>query len=263
MARVADPKPPKKPAGRPKESAETVELRPIKIGFVPAELVGITQLVTHSFGEEAIQKMLDKQEGKVVKRTPKIPFKDFCGSIYFMPGVKLPKKTLSAWQFWKAGKDFKADATFGFPAIAFKKAMVEAAPAVGLSKAFVRGSIQVIGGETGLVSIKCSRVMMRRDIVRVGPYNKRVPDIRFRAALFDWSVALDIKFDAGRVTSHHIMNLFLQAGFSVGIGEHRPEKGGSWGMFELKKGTHHSKKSGRAASAVDMAKDLIKETQED
>jgi len=65
-------------------------------------------------------------------------------------------------------------------------------------------------------------------MVRVG---LGTADIRIRAEFPAWSTTLDIRYNGNVLSREQIANLFNTAGFAVGVGEWRPQKDGSYGMF--------------------------------
>ena len=77
---------------------------------------------------------------------------------------------------------------------------------------------------------------MRQDIVRVGKFGNRQPDVRYRAEFSQWSCTLTIRFNARVLSGSEVVNLFQCAGFAVGVGEWRPEKNGQFGMFHVQLG---------------------------
>ena len=71
---------------------------------------------------------------------------------------------------------------------------------------------------------------MREDIVRVGMGSA---DLRFRPVYDPWAINLRVTYDADLLNAETIFNLFERAGFGIGLGEWRPEKGGEWGRFRV------------------------------
>ena len=70
-------------------------------------------------------------------------------------------------------------------------------------------------------------------MVRVG---MGTADLRYRGAFSSWSTELQVRYNADIISAEQLVHLFNTAGFAVGIGEWRPEKDGSWGMFHVKTG---------------------------
>lgn len=202
-----------------KAKAKTLvlEVPKIKLGKMRITLIGDSPLVVHAWSDKAKKMMLDKQMKKAVaKKEAKDPWQDFCDSLYWI-SPKPAKPT---------DKDIKK-AKFGFPAIAFKRAAVDACSQVdNLTKVDARATMHVEGD---MVEIKGNPIM-REDMVRIG---MGTADIRYRAEFREWKATLDITYNASVLTPEQIINLFNTGGFGVGIGEHRPQKNGSWGRFHV------------------------------
>lgn len=169
-------------------------------------LVGTSPLICHAWSEKAKRQMLDKQMKKAAPaKAAKDPEEDFRNSLYSMPDGE----------------------GFGFPAIAFKAAMVRAGTYVDLKMTFLRGAFHVNGE---LIRIDGDPTM-REDMVRVGA---GVADIRYRGQFDPWSVELPVRYNTRSISLEQLANLLVIAGFSVGVGEWRPERDGSYGMWELR-----------------------------
>lgn len=200
-------------AGRAKSEAKTFQIPAMNIRTFQVELIGTSPLICHKFGVKAEQEMLDKHMGKAKaakeKKNPEQLFKD---SIY--------------WINEKKGE-------CGFPASAFKAAAVRACSFVdGVSMTSAKGAFFVMASTADLVAIS-GKPTIRQDIVRVGNFGNKKPDVRFRAEFIDWKVGLIVRHNANVLTAEQIVNLFDTAGFSVGVGDWRPEKSGSNGMFKV------------------------------
>lgn len=168
-------------------------------------LVGVSPLICHAWSEKAKKQMLDKQMKKASPgKEAKNPEQDFLDSLYPMPDGD----------------------GYGFPAIAFKAAMVRAGTYLDLKMTFLRGAFHVPGE---LIHIE-GEPQPREDMVRVG---MGTADIRYRGEFMPWAVELPIKYNARVISDEQLANLLVTAGFSVGVGEWRPEKDGSYGMWEL------------------------------
>lgn len=178
-----------------------LDVRTIKI-----RIVGDSSLICHKWSEKAKKQMLDKQMGKAsAGKVHKNPENDFQESLYVHP-----------------------DGGYGFPAIAFKCAAVEACTSLGksITKVAARQAFHVLGE---LVKIEGTPTM-REDMVRVG---MGTADIRYRGEFLDWSAEITIRYNARALTDEQIINLFNTAGFAVGIGEWRSEKDGGHGLFHV------------------------------
>lgn len=189
-----------------KATAEAViEIPPIEVKTYVLRLVGDSPLICHAWSAKAKQEMLDKQMGKARgKKEPKDPQADYEGAFYRLP-----------------------NGAPGFPTIGFKAAAVSAARQVeGLTMTFLRGAFHTVGE---LVEIE-GEPQMREDMVRVG---MGTADLRYRPEFAEWAVNLKVRLNTRSITLEQLIHLFNQAGFSVGVGEWRPEKDGRNGMFHV------------------------------
>ncbi len=221
---------PKPEAGAKAGKMEAIDVKALMIqpAVMTLTVKGLTPLLVHNFGAKAIGMILDKQMGKAKAgpRAHKDPFEEFKESLYVIDRSKLPKRRLEIGEAWGPMKG-----VFGFPASAFKKALVTACSFVqGVKKTWIRGLVHVHGD---LLPITYAKLYNRQDTVRVGPFGKRSADIRFRGEFHDWSVQLRISYNRSAISPEQIAMLINNAGFSVGVGEWRPEKDGSSGTFAI------------------------------
>lgn len=216
------------PAEKPGKMKVDVTQLMIQPAKMTIWIAGLTPLLVHNFGAKAIKQILDKQTGKAKPgpRALKDPFVDFRESLYIINEKKVPKNRLEPGQAWKFCPD-----TFGFPASGFKKAMVSACSMVeGVKKTWIRGLVHIHGN---YLPITYKSLVMRQDTVRVGPFGKKSADIRFRGEFHDWSIEMQISYNRSAISPEQIAMLLNNAGFSVGVGEWRPEKDGSHGTFAI------------------------------
>ena len=209
-------------AAKPKEKT-SVAVLPINVQRFKLKLVGRSTLVVNKFSEKAKKEIADKQQQKAKgPKAKREPNAEYLGSMYVMPGQKV-----------KAGDK---GCRYGFPAGAFKKAAVKACRYVdGLDQTYVRGTFFIVtdrAKDNNLIEIKHDSVEMREDIVRLNTIG-RPPDFRYRAEFFNWSCTIVIDLDVTSLSVEQLVNLYNRAGFSIGIGEMRPEKcdGGDCGIW--------------------------------
>ena len=177
----------------------------MNIQTIKIRLVGDSSLVCHAWDTKTKQEMLDKQ----------------------MKKAKTAKEAKDPEACFKASLYHCENGEPGFPAVAFKSAAVDACSHVeGVTKVEARGAFHIIGN---MVEIE-GKPEMRQDMVRVG---MGTADIRFRAEFKTWAVELTVRFNANVLSAEQIANLFNTAGFAIGVGEWRPQKNGSWGMFHV------------------------------
>lgn len=169
-------------------------------------LVGDSPLITHAWSEKAKKQMLDKQmkKGKAGGKEAKDPEKDYFDSLYHLEGGK-----------------------FGFPVVAFKAAAVRAAGQMeGVKMTNARAAFHVVG-EYAVIE---GTPEPREDMVRVG---MGTADIRYRGMFREWRTTLTIRYNESVLSLEQIISLFNLAGFGVGVGEWRPQRNGSYGMFHV------------------------------
>lgn len=127
-----------------------------------------------------------------------------------------------------------SDGRYGFPAIAFKAAAVDACSHVSdLTKVAARGAFHIDGEIVPLHDY--TGPVQRQDMVRIA---MGTADVRIRPEFPTWKATLYIRYNAGVLSLDQIANLFNVAGFSIGIGEHRPQRDGQWGMFHVEEARH-------------------------
>ena len=195
---------------------EIIDLQRIAREEITVRVVGTAPLIVHQFGAKARQEMLDKGTTKAkAKKAPRDPKQAFEESLYRLP-----------------------EDGYGFPAVGFKAAIVDAArhfPNSGLTMVALKVAIFVVGeGPQSLVPILGSEPTMREDYVRIN--NGLSTDLRFRGQFSPWHVNLKIRFLPTLLSRRSVVALVDAAGFG-GIGEWRPaskmSKTGSYGTFQV------------------------------
>lgn len=198
-----------------------VELPELRIKTATLKIVGDSPLIVHAWSDKAKQMMLDKQMKKAAKaKEAKDPFMDFCDSLYWLS--EKPKNPTM---------DDVVKAKFGFPSIAFKAAAVNGGfqSKVTKDKTKTRAAFHTVDEYVEIDGVP----EMREDMVRIG---QGTADIRYRGEFKNWSAVVAIRYNEGAMSLEQIVNLFNVGGFSNGVGEWRPEKDGSYGMFHVAKG---------------------------
>lgn len=184
-----------------------IEIKKQDIQTIQFDVLGITPLLCNRWSEKARREILDKHMGKPKVKAFKNPEQVYRDSLYEMPS-----------------------GGYGFPASAFKKAAVRGAKLFDITMTDLRQMFFVLADEAGLVRID-GEPEMQEDMVRL---NGKTPDVRFRGVFPTWSITLNVEYNAGVISAEQLVNLFEVAGFSVGVGEWRPERSGELGRFTLK-----------------------------
>jgi hypothetical protein len=171
----------------------------------------LSPFIQHKWSEKSLQMMKDKHAGlRVRNREVRDPHQEFLDATYRCE-----------------------DGRYGFPAGGIKAALIEAAHKdIGLDKKLLRKSLFVRPDDkvNNLIAMETEEPIMREDVVRIG---QSQTDIRYRPEFLDWAMTLKLEFDSQSLSQENILNLIERAGFGVGLGEWRPEKGGEYGRFSV------------------------------
>jgi len=194
-----------------------IELPQLKIQTMTLTLVGDSGLISHRWSEKAKKEMLDKQMKKAkAAKEAKDPWRDYVDSLYWLSSK--PAKVTP--------EDIRK-ARFGFPSIAFKTAAVDACSHVAdITKVEARGAFHIVGD---MVEID-GKPTMREDMVRIG---MGTADLRYRGEFKDWRAIIEVRYNVNVLSPEQIVNLFNTSGFAIGVGEWRPQKDGSFGMYHV------------------------------
>lgn len=172
---------------------------------IALEVSGSADLIQNCFDQKTIEQMLKKHMGLPVEKEAKVPAECIERAV-----IRNDKGVIC------------------IPPTAFKKAILSAAAQVkGLTKVKIRSGLFVEGGS---VPIEYSRMVPRMDMVRTAGMGK-TPDVRFRPAFEDWTARMVLLF-SDQIPVQTVVDLLHRAG-SIGVGEWRPEKDGSFGTFEV------------------------------
>lgn len=187
------------------EKAKEIKVKSLAKKRLRIRIKGTSPLICNKFSESQQKAILDKQMKKAkVGKEAKDPDKQYEESLYVME-----------------------DGRFGFPASGFKKSMVRASKVTDIMPMTdARGAFHILGTYCPIKG----KPRKRSDTVRLAT---GVADIRFRAEFPEWESELDIIYNENVISDAQLAQLVNAAGFSVGVGDWRPEKNGSFGMFEV------------------------------
>ena len=178
----------------------------IEVEVIVITVRGISALICNRFSEEVQGTIEAAQQGGAKRgKAPRDPDAEFKAALYLCE-----------------------DGTPGFPAIAFKKAMVRAAKGSGMTMTDARGAFHIIGE---LLPIRGSEPTMRSDRVVL---RGTITSIAYRPQFTEWEIDVPIRYNKRAISAEQVANLLQVAGFGVGIGAWRPECKGGFGMFEVK-----------------------------
>ena len=196
----------------------TVSIPALDIREFNLRIVGDSPLISHAWDEKAKLMMLQKQMKKATNgREVRGPCAGFVSSLYWL-SEKPEEPTMEDVQNGK----------FGFPTIAFKTAAIDGGfqSKVLEKKTTARGAFHIEGDMAEIEGVPD----MREDMVRIG---MGTADLRYRAEFQTWATTLHIRYNARAMSMEQIINLFNIGGFACGVGEWRPGKDGSNGMFHV------------------------------
>jgi hypothetical protein len=190
---------------------EVMELHTRRLTFC---LVGETPLIMNRFSEKARQEMLlpapKKNRAEKATSLKHDPIAEFRGGLYLC-------------------RDENAPTAIHFPTNAFHKAVGQAAIDIPGQAKSVMLRLTSVTTDTvhlyGLPSLFCR-------MVRSGGMSA-VPDIRTRPIFSEWACTLEFQIVSNLVKESQVANLLAAAGTIVGMGDWRPQKGGSYGRFRL------------------------------
>lgn len=176
-------------------------------------IVGTMPLLVHNFSEKAKRQMLDAQQSKRTPKTSRDPQAEYEAAFY------------------------RTKDGYGFPAAGFKKATVGAARFYGkdVKMTDLRQSIFVHGelsdkDAQALVPI-VGEPKFREDVVRIN--NGRSTDLRYRPEFVEWSCELRVTYVKTLLSQDSLISLIDAGGLGCGVGEWRPERGGSFGTYKV------------------------------
>lgn len=191
---------------------QKIVIIPPKVTEVIFNIKGLTPYIPNRMNKDAIKGWEDEKKGRKIRK----PKSDLT-----------PEEIAELTVIWFDGENSQ-------PCIlgaAFKKAMWTAPRFVdGLTMTQSKGPFQI---SQELVPFQHNGRNFREDIVRQPAGPKGTPTICYRWDYPDWRCELPVVFDANVLSIEHLANLLNTAGFNVGIGAWRPEKGGNFGRFEV------------------------------
>lgn len=215
----------------------SIEIKAVEQRAMQVQIEGESPLLMHKWSEKAKKEILDKQMGKkTAKKELKNPVRDYAESMYYVGNVPKILKDVPEDIDYETAQAAIEEASYGFPASAFKECALSAAFQQGVipKKTSARGAFRIIGDECGgeMVTIH-GDPEMREDMVKIGGMSK-VADIRYRGAICNWTATLNITYLPNNITPEQIVAFLNLGGMCNGVGEWRNEKGGTFGAFHVK-----------------------------
>jgi hypothetical protein len=192
---------------------------------VSIKIRGLSPLIVKRLSEKTTEQLINKQaKASPVAKAARDPEQDYLDSLYTLPGSP-PAGTKGA--------------VYGFPASGIRKSVCTAASMFlrsgqKFSTAFISGSLFVLEDAGGLVRIQHGKddPVMRSDQGR-NPNARGAAVVIHRGCFNEWSLDLRVRYNSSVLSLEQVATLFAWGGFSVGIGEWRPEKSGCYGQYSV------------------------------
>lgn len=185
---------------------------PLQQGRIKLRLIGTTPLYQNRMAAKAKQQLLvggakkTKAERATIKHNPLQEYRDSAEILTTGPTA------------------------LGLNVIAVKAAMSTAAlETPGIAKTTAQRLLYMPGSFAALYGTP----QLKMDVVRSADIN-RTPDVRTRCYLPQWGAEIEIHFVSPQLSATSVVNLLCNAGFLIGVGDFRQEKGkGAFGSFRV------------------------------
>jgi hypothetical protein len=210
---------------------DLIEIPEIRREIFTLTIIGDTPLLCNRFSDRQKEKILDKQTKKAKTREAKNPAIDFIESMYWItekPQINYDEEAQKVEEIFLEA--LKKGAKFGFPSTGIKKAAATAGFRAGLTKDIVT-ALGFFHIKETLIEIKNCIPIMDESVTRIPATGGA--DIRYRGKFENWKMTFEIVCSKDVFPKEKVINLINYAGFSVGIGDWRPEKRGSHGTFHI------------------------------
>ena len=219
-----------------------VDIPKPKIKIALVNIIGTSELIVHRFSEKSRKEIADKQAKKIkTAKAKRNPNKEYQDSFY-----RVGEGGVDGWEH----EDMWDGKTTGIKAIGIKKAMVNACRQVdNIAMTEMRGMVFI---PQEYLAVEGVEPYMRTDTVRL---SKGSTDLRYRPAYpVGWKITVPIQYDEDLISQEAITHLLMRSGFGVGLCEHRPEKNGDNGTFEVSPTPPTEKEVKRITKSIELHK---------
>jgi uncharacterized protein YnzC (UPF0291/DUF896 family) len=201
-------------APKVKSEGSLFNIQPIVMSTTGFRLLGTSPLIMNRYASKAKQALLfpEEKKNKAAKREhlKHDPLAEFRDCMY-------------------RNRSDSEPTLLHFPQGAFSKAMAFAALDVpGASKAEILRLVSIASLQVNIYGTP----MLGMDMVR-SSNTARTPDVRTRAYLPEWCCEVTISYPKSLIGPLQVLNLLTAAGYIVGLGDYRPQKGGAYGRFTV------------------------------
>lgn len=197
-----------------KQESASIEVNEINMEEIRFNVLGTSPMIMNRFSQKAWQELLlptaRQSKATLESKLKHDPPAEFRGALYRNRSPKTP-------------------ALIHVPNGAFHGAIAQAGVDMpGAAKAKLERLTSVVDVNINLFGVPYLFMAM----VRNSDMN-RTPDVRTRPIFPDWACTVTVRYVKQLITQQTIANLFGAAGVIVGIGDWRPQKGGSYGTWTL------------------------------
>lgn len=187
-------------------------IKPIKLIEMPITIKGISSILLNAMSVAKMKRIADERDAKKGGLKPLLPLtpREQYQSCFYPSSNKIPT----------------------YPSSGIKKSMRLAV------KEFAPNIAQVTVGRLvhiieDYIEIQGDKPIMRHDVGRCSGQGRAPRDI-YRAEIKNWTMKFRIQLNTeGQIKAQDVIEILKYAGFHIGIGDWRPEKGGNFGRFEL------------------------------
>lgn len=222
-----------------KKEQASIEIQEIKMGRIRCNIVGTTPLIMHRFSSKARRELLfpspKKNSAERAETLKHDPIGEFREAAYL-------------------NRDESQPALCHYPSNAFGEALAAVAIDIpGATKSQMERLTSITSTQVNLFGIPELYMAMVRSSDMA-----RTPDVRSRPIFKEWACTVEIQYVSSLLKERQVVNLLAAAGVIVGLGDWRPQKGGSFGQFRLAEDTDSDflrvvKTGGRAAQVKAFA----------
>lgn len=196
-----------------------IVIHPPEIAFANFQLVALSPYLADGIPPGAIDGIV--QPGKSKAKKVEAPIIE-----------QTPEEEAASRVAWVNGKKPK-DAVPGITGASFQKSMINACRRIpNLTMAEAQGLWFVQGH---IIPMTYKKQELRPDIVRRPPGPRGTPAKIYRYAFHDWEVDMPLMYEASQISLEMLTHLLNYAGMTVGVGGWRPQKGGTFGRFQVAK----------------------------
>lgn len=191
-----------------------VEIQPIATRRIIISLCGVSPLIMHRFARKAWQELLYPSGRKnAAERASSLkhdPLEEYRGCFY-------------------KNRDDNTPTLFHLPnGMPHKSIAAAALDMPGVSRTAMERWTSIVDVNVHLFGVPQLFMAMVRNSDM-----SRTPDVRTRPIFNRWACTFEIAYKVQPLNDHAVLNLLAAAGFLVGFGDWRPQKGGPFGKFRI------------------------------